>query len=644
MKDTLENKVKNILNLLRRDSGINNYKESLEQFSWILYLKILNDATLANDSIKNSLLDIHENYLWSSWFKNGKFSIDSTDILTYVNNKLFPYLQNLPENKSSFILTRNPFFSIKNKIESETILLSVIEEIDKLTFSSLDTYKKILPIYDNWLFELSQESIEGAFYTPTNLTNCIAQIISLKSYNNIYDGAAGIGGFLISSYNLTKEKNNIERKIKGVEIDSTTYLLGTLNFILNRVKNFVFEKNDTLKVIDNDKYDVILSHPPFGKTGFQQKDNISDQSIHVAFLKEYIKKLSLNGRCVVVMPDSFLFSNISEERELRRKLIEEYNLHTILSLPNGFFAPYSGVKTSVLFFDKGSITKNIWFYNCSDSDKSNKNIFQEFINNYESRNSQKNISYAVSVEEISNNEYNLSSQKYNHSEDVFEPLNILCELQNDIRNKLDLLKTLDKKITSLNNLVKKKNIESFEDLYLKDIAILKQGKSTKDDNYNTIGRFFTIEKNIILDNETSLSDSNNFFIESGNIIMQNAGSINTIGHIAYIMKDSTIQPTANQIIIRSNQKINSKYLFLKLWDSLDNKSLRNMIVHSSVARLNTQTLNNITLKIPPINIQNEIVKILFPILLDLQNIEKDNKILLSNIDQLKSSILIKYMI
>ena len=465
-----EQTFKNIDDILWKDAGCSTELDYAEQSSWILFLKWLDDyekeketkASLENKKFK-PVLD--EEYQWSSWAiiktKDGK--VDYNKILTgpdlkkFVDDKLFPYLssfRNKAENFDTLEYKIGEIFSeLKNKLQDGYTLRDVINEVDNLEFKSSEQKHELSALYEEKIKNMGNAGRNGGeYYTPRPLIKSIIKVIDPKVGEIVYDGAVGSAGFLVEAFeHMSQSKSLTTSELKtlqtksffGAEKKTLAYIIGIMNMILHGIETpNIIHKNtleDNIQEIQNkDRVDIILANPPFGgkeKTNIQENFPIKTGETAYLFLQHFIKKLKVGGKCGVVIKNTFLSNTDNASILLRKQLIEECNLFAILDLPSGAFLG-TGVKTVVLFFEKGKPSKNIWYYqlnverNMGKTNSLNENDLKEFIEFSKIQKSSYN-SWLVDIEKINKKTLDLSSNNPNIIEKIDErtPQQIISEIE-----------------------------------------------------------------------------------------------------------------------------------------------------------------------------------------------------------------------
>lgn len=389
----LNNFVKSIRNIMRNDAGINGDAQRIEQIAWMLFLKVYDEKE--NDwefDDENYTSFIPENCRWRNWAKdNGDGEALTADkLLDFVNNTLFPTLKGLtvtPETPMRSAIVRTTFEDANQYMKDGVLLRQVINVIDKLDLGDYEESHAFGEIYESILKEMQSAGSAGEFYTPRALTDFMANIIDPKIGEKMADFACGTGGFITSWLKaLEKKVKTVEdqekytKSIYGIEKKQFPYMLCVTNMLLHGIDSpHVMHDNsltkDVLNYTDEDKFDVILMNPPYGgneKNDTKQHFPSDLRSSETAdlFMVLIMYRLANGGRAAVILPDGFLFGTDNAKLAIKKKLLREFNLHTIIRLPGSIFAPYTSIATNIIFFNKekaegaeeGFCTKNTWFY------------------------------------------------------------------------------------------------------------------------------------------------------------------------------------------------------------------------------------------------------------------------------------------
>ncbi|HEY5511441.1 MAG TPA: N-6 DNA methylase [Prolixibacteraceae bacterium] len=402
-----EQTFKNIDDILHKDAGCGSELDYVEQTSWVLFLKYLDDlekdkATAAELTGKSYTPIIDKEYQWNVWAapkiatggtegdKTGKLdyhkALTGDDLSDFVNIKLFPYLKKFKTDAESADTIEYKigeiFSELKNRIQSGYNLREVINRIDELHFRTHAEKHEMSHLYEDKIKNMGNAGRNGGeYYTPRPLIKTIVKVVAPEIGQKIYDGAVGSAGFLCEAFEYlksskpvstlsTKDYETLQKStFYGKEKKSLAYIIGTMNMILHGVEAPNIIHTNTLAenladIQEKDRYDVVLANPPFGgkeRAEVQQNFPIKTGETASLFLQHFIKILKAGGKAGVVIKNTFLSNTDNASVSLRKLLLENCNLHTVLDLPGGTFTG-AGVKTVVLFFEKGSSTRKVWFY------------------------------------------------------------------------------------------------------------------------------------------------------------------------------------------------------------------------------------------------------------------------------------------
>ena len=469
-----EQTFKNIDDILRKDAGCGSELDYVEQTSWILFLKYLDDlekdrATAAELTGKTYTPIIDKEYQWSVWamplrqaqgpnsktrMKDGELvepdhhkALTGDDLLDFVNGKLFPYLKKFKLSAKSADTIEYKigeiFSELKNRVQSGYNLREVINRIDELRFRTHAEKHEMSHLYEDKIKNMGNAGRNGGeYYTPRPLITTIVKVVAPKIGDKIYDGAVGSAGFLCEAFDyLVKTHGRAslstndweilqKRTFYGKEKKSLAYIIGIMNMILHGVEAPNIIHTNTLSenladIQEKDRYDVVLANPPFGgkeRAEVQQNFPIKTGETASLFLQHFIKILKAGGKAGVVIKNTFLSNTDNATVAIRKTLLENCKLHTVLDLPGGTFTG-AGVKTVVLFFEKGKPTQKVWFYqlnldrNLGKTNPLNENDLAEFVALQKTFAESEN-SWTVNVKDIDQSTFDLSVKNPNKKEAV----------------------------------------------------------------------------------------------------------------------------------------------------------------------------------------------------------------------------------
>jgi len=465
-----EQTFKNIDDILHKDAGCGSELDYVEQTSWILFLKYLDDlekdrATAAELTGKIYTPIIDKNYQWTAWAmpkgKDGKLDHHKAktgdDLTDFVNNKLFPYFKKFKTSAESAATIEYKigeiFSELKNRLQSGYNLREVITLIDSLRFRTYAEKHEMSHLYESKIKNMGNAGRNGGeYYTPRPLITAIVKVVTPKIGEKIYDGACGSAGFLCEAFNYLKSGKSLSTKeteilqkysFYGKEKKSLAYIIGIMNMILHGVEAPNIIHTNTLAenladIQEKDRYNVVLANPPFGgkeRAEVQQNFPVKTGETASLFLQHFIKILKAGGRAGVVIKNTFLSNTDNATVAIRKHLLESCNLHAVLDLPGGTFTG-AGVKTVVLFFEKGKPTQKVWFYqlnldrNLGKTNPLNENDLAEFIKLQKTYADSEN-SWTVDVKNIDKTTFDLSVKKPNQKEEnaLRPPQKILKEMK-----------------------------------------------------------------------------------------------------------------------------------------------------------------------------------------------------------------------
>jgi type I restriction enzyme M protein len=379
----LTSTIKSIQDIMRKDAGVDGDAQRISQLGWMLFLKIFDtkeeDWEITNDNYKSP---IPKDLRWREWAADEE-GMTGDDLLGFVNNSLFPRLKDLKlrHNKDAGLMVKQVFEDSYNYMKSGTLLRQVINKINTdIQLTSKSDRHQFNDIYEQILRDLQSAGNAGEFYTPRAVTQFIVEMIAPKLGEVVLDPACGTAGFLtnvidyIETHQKVKtleQRQQLQNCITGVEKKPLPHMLATTNLILHGIEVPVIQHDNLLnrswtEWSNKHRVDVIVTNPPFGgmeEDGVENNFPAQYRTRETAnlFMSLVIHLLKDGGRCGLVLPDGFLFGEGVATR-IKESLLEKCNLHTIVRLPNGVFAPYTGIKTNLLFFTKGKPTKDVWYF------------------------------------------------------------------------------------------------------------------------------------------------------------------------------------------------------------------------------------------------------------------------------------------
>jgi type I restriction enzyme M protein len=464
-----EQTFKNVDDILHKDAGCGSELDYVEQTSWILFLKYLEDlerdketaAHLAGKAY-HPIIDVP--YKWHIWAvpktSDGKIdhhrALNGDDLKDFVDQKLFPYLKKFKLEASSPDTIEYKigeiFSELKNRIQSGYNLREVLNLIDGLRFRSKEEKHEMSHLYEDKIKNMGNAGRNGGeYYTPRPLIKTIVKVVAPQIGDKIYDGAVGSAGFLAEAFEYlrtskeltTKDVETLQKStFYGKEKKGLAYIIGIMNMILHGVEAPNIVHANTLAenladIQEKDRYDIVLANPPFGgkeRIEVQQNFPIKTGETAFLFLQHFIKIMRAGGKAGIVIKNTFLSNTDNASVSLRKLLLENCNLHTVLDMPAGTFTG-AGVKTVVLFFEKGAPTKKVWFYqlnldrNLGKTSPLNETDLAEFVALQKSKADSAN-SWSVDVADIDQTDFDLSVKHPNRNDEVMHrnPQDIMAEI------------------------------------------------------------------------------------------------------------------------------------------------------------------------------------------------------------------------
>jgi len=377
---SISNIIKSIQDIMRQDVGVDGDAQRIAQLVWMIFLKIYADKEAELELVQDDYQSpIPEALRWENWASDAE-GMTGDELLEFVNNQLFPGLKELQnvESGTRGHIVMEVFRDSYNYMKSGTLMRQIINKINEIDFNSSEDRHLFNDFYETFLKDLQSAGNAGEFYTPRAVTQFMVDMTNPRLGERVLDPATGTGGFLKSSIehlmkqaNTAEERKFVQESIIGIEKKQLPHVLAVTNLILHDVDipNIRHDNSLSRPIRDysnKDKVDVIVTNPPFGgieEDGIQANFPTSFRTKETAdlFMVLIMTMLKENGRGAVVLPDGFLFGEGVKTR-IKEKLLEECNLHTIIRLPNGVFAPYTSIRTNILFFKKGEPTKEIWYF------------------------------------------------------------------------------------------------------------------------------------------------------------------------------------------------------------------------------------------------------------------------------------------
>tara|TARA_B100001173_G_scaffold38503_1_gene29845 strand:- start:2871 stop:4259 length:1389 start_codon:yes stop_codon:yes gene_type:complete len=462
---------------MRQDRGVSGDAQRLEQLGWMLFLKILDDKDQELEVLHDEYESvIPEKFQWRNWASNPE-GITGDELLEFIDNTqqdnpgLFSSLKSLTSisNSKRAAIVKEVFDGSNNFMKSGYEMRKVINELNKIDFNLSEDKHVFGDIYESILIELRDAGNKGEYYTPRAVTELMTQMIDPKLGEKVLDPAAGTGGFLTAAINHIRDnyvhtvddEHVVQGSVEGWELKPVAYVLGLTNLILHGIDVPNYEYVDSLKteyssIGPKDQVDVILANPPFGasiadgvETNFPATYRCKESADLFVILM--LKLLKPGGRCAIVLPDGSITGDGVKER-IREKLLTDCNLHTIIRLPQSTFFPAT-VSTNLLFFEKGSPTKEIWYYEhkLPEGQKSYSKTkpiqFSEFkpIVNWWNERSESDLSWKVNIKDLKEFDLDIKNPIKEEEQVIESSSDIISKLQNSLNISLNILKSLEKK-------------------------------------------------------------------------------------------------------------------------------------------------------------------------------------------------------
>lgn len=403
----MQAQINRITDILRRDDGISGAMQYTEQISWILFLKFFDDyeETQAATAILNGQ---QYNFVLKKEYQRDTRACPKTvdgerdtnramsgdDLKDFVKNSLFPYLKWFRNPDGDYQSMKYKigeiFYFLENRIESGHTLREILDIVDALSFQSKNDLFELSKVYEDLLQWMGNDGgNSGEFYTPRPVIKAMVQCLDPQIGHTVYDGAVGSGWFLIEAFEHMKPQAKTTEQLHflhhdtffGNEKTPIAYIMGVMNLILHGIENPNITKKNTLtedirKYEEKDRYDVILANPPFGgkeKDQIQANFPIKSNATEMLFMQHFMKRLKTWGKAAIIVPEWVLFNTNNSFQEVKKLLLNDFNITSIVSLPAGIFLPYSGVKTNIIFFEKTTATKKIRYYEVDPGRKLTKN-------------------------------------------------------------------------------------------------------------------------------------------------------------------------------------------------------------------------------------------------------------------------------
>lgn len=450
---------------MRKDAGVDGDAQRISQLGWMLFLKVFDDYETEQELMTDDYESpIPEKYRWRNWALDEE-GITGDALLEFIDG-LFKELKEMELDERSprlAFVVQSIFEDSYNYMKSGTLLRQVVNKLNEINFNKKDDRHQFNDIYEKILKDLQSAGNAGEYYTPRAVTKFMTQMVSPQIGETVFDPACGTGGFLVDAIEHMKEQSSsvedlkaFQENIRGVEKKPMPHMLCTTNLILHGIDVPNVRRDNTLNKPYNeykakDRVDVVLTNPPFGgqeEDGIEKNFPAQFQTRETAdlFLVLIMRLLKEGGRCALVLPDGFLFGEGVKTR-IKERLLKENNLHTIVRLPKGVFAPYTSINTNLLFFEKGGSTDEVWYFEHTYPEgyksysKTKPIRIEEFDVEKEwwDDRTETDQAWKVTAEEIEKRGYNLDIKNPNSEENQSYDVEALLVKRNSLNEEIQKL-------------------------------------------------------------------------------------------------------------------------------------------------------------------------------------------------------------
>ncbi|MEY8303525.1 type I restriction-modification system subunit M [Anaerosalibacter bizertensis] len=467
---TITSIIKSIQDIMRQDAGVDGDAQRISQLVWMLFLKVYDAKEAEWELFEEDYKSIiPEDLRWRNWAEDEE-GMTGDELLEFVNERLFKELKDLTVDETTDrrgLIVKSVFEDSYNYMKSGTLLRQLINKLNEIDFDEYEDRHAFNDIYETILKDLQSAGNAGEYYTPRVLTDFIIEMLNPQIGEQVADFACGTGGFLVSSLKhlekqikTVEDRKTVQSSLFGIEKKPLPHLLCMTNLLLHDVDSPNILRDNSLSTnvrdyTEKDKYDVIAMNPPFGgveEVGIQINFPAEFRTSETAdlFMTLIMYRLKENGRAGVVLPDGFLFGDDNAKVAIKEKLLSEFNLHTIVRVPNGVFAPYTSIATNVLFFDKTKPTEKIDYYqvplpegikNGFTKTRPFKTEYLQGVKDWwNNRDKEDKNAYSVTIEEIKKANYNLDFKNPNNGKE---------EKEYSLNELLNIMDTKSKNINKL---------------------------------------------------------------------------------------------------------------------------------------------------------------------------------------------------
>lgn len=470
--------IKSARDIMRKDAGLNGDIDRIPQLAWLLFLRAFDALEQRRELTERDYRPaIEEPYRWRDWAADPVSGMTGTELNDFVNGQLLPYLRELTGSRS-----HDPrdtlaavFKETYNRMLSGYLLRDVVDKVNEVNFNSSDDIHTMAHLYESMLREVRDAAGDsGEFYTPRPVIRFLVQQVDPRLGETVLDPACGTGGFLVETYEhiapsvkTVEQRRELQANLRGIEKKPLPYLLGMMNLVLHGIEQPAIVRDNALarpvtQIRAGDRVDVVLTNPPFGgeeektiQTNFPEATRTAETALLFVQLVERI--LKPGGRCGMVVPNGFLFGDGAAAR-VKERLLRECNVHTIVRLPDGAFAPYTDIPTNLMFFEKTGRTREVWFYEIAAPEgrkkysKTRPMRFEEFSGcqtwwGGESRKERQENEFAwrVPIGELEADSFNLDHRNPNRAEELAHraPMELVAELVENEREVMRLLEEIE---------------------------------------------------------------------------------------------------------------------------------------------------------------------------------------------------------
>ncbi len=446
-RQQFDSTIKSVRDQLRKDAGLSGETDRLEQLTWMLFLKAVDDYDWAREEEYDEYEPVIDPpYRWHDWVSPDDLTSQRTgdELISFVNDQLFPHLATLSGARQQYLrsVVGRVFQGIYNRVRSGYILREVVDKLDTINLNSSDDVHMAAVFYERMLSEMRDAAgSSGEFYTPRPVIRFMIDRLDPRLGETVLDPACGTAGFLVEAHEHMKrdvrnphDRERLQESLVGIEKKPLPYLLAVMNMMLHGVEEPRLYEQNTLstnvtQIRDEERVDVIATNPPFG--GEEERGILSNfpfwartaetATLFVVYVMEKLKRTG--ARCAIVLPNGFLFAE-GVETAVKERLLTRFNLHTIVRLPNGVFAPYTSIPTNLLFFESGEPTREVWYYDLplpegrKQYTKTKPLQYEEFapVQEWWNDRQENERAWCVPVERLRENGYNLDLKNPNAAE------------------------------------------------------------------------------------------------------------------------------------------------------------------------------------------------------------------------------------